>query len=74
VVNVVGTNQADHLDAVGVGGILGLGGNDTIVGDSTDNSLCGGDGKDHLDGGSGTDECFGGSGADTFANCETKQQ
>jgi CSLREA domain-containing protein len=72
-VDVVGTNGADHLAGTPTtDGILGLGGGDTLAGNAGNDGLCGGSGNDHLDGGAGIDKCDGGPGTDTAASCEVK--
>jgi Ca2+-binding RTX toxin-like protein len=46
--------------------IMGLAGNDTLLGGNNDDVLLGGDGDDVLIGGSGNDVLYGGAGADHF--------
>ncbi len=61
-----GTAGADKetVDATGI--FSGLGGNDSITGNSSANRLSGGRGNDKLSGRYGNDKLSGGSGSDTF--------
>lgn len=46
--------------------LLGLDGNDTLIGDWRNNALVAGDGNDVLSGGGGTNDLWGGEGSDVF--------
>ena len=59
------TVTAGSLDGR-LGGLLGLGGNDTLLGGQGNDRLLGGDGNDWLSGDRGNDTLTGGSGADVF--------
>lgn len=66
----VGTSGNDSLDLSGETtpqAIIGLGGNDTIDGGSSDDLICGGDGDDDINGGSGGDTILGQDGNDTIS-------
>ena len=62
---VVGTDQPNTLNASWRKSVvIGLGGNDTINGGTSDDVLCGGDGDDVLSGGGGINWMVGGPGND----------
>ena len=67
VVDIVGTEEADHLRGDGArNGVVGLAGQDRLVGAENRDGLCGGQGADVLSGGRGRDKLVGGPGDDVL--------
>ncbi|WP_374374087.1 hypothetical protein [Tabrizicola sp.] len=64
------TGEALGDQFVGIEGLLGGTGNDTLLGDGQANLLIGGGGSDQLDGRAGNDTLAGGLGADTLVGGE----
>jgi Ca2+-binding RTX toxin-like protein len=63
----VGTGDAAGDTFSSIEGVIGTGGNDSLIGDAVDNQLRGGSGNDTLDGGMGNDTLDGGVGTDTVS-------
>ena len=61
-----GTNTDDTLENTDAEALIGLDGNDILVGKETDEALIGGTGEDRLIGKEGDDELAGGKGGDTL--------
>ncbi|HSW13532.1 MAG TPA: hypothetical protein VLI06_11880 [Solimonas sp.] len=67
IVGVQNTGAAGNDTLLGIEDLTGSNtGNDTLVGDDTDNLLSGGGGNDSLDGGAGLNNLQGGAGNDSF--------
>ena len=67
-IGLLGTTGNDSLSVPGnsINNAFGLGGNDEINGNDSNNTLYGGEGDDTLDGGGGNDTLYGGADADIF--------